>query len=263
MAHNPYSAPESSVAPVAEPGNFELHEPRGVDAGRGVSWISEGFGFFKRDIGNWLIVCVVGFVLMLVLNLIPLVNFFAAFLSYVWIGGLMLGCKAQDDGEGITLSHLFAGFKNRFGSLLLLGVISMVLYLVIAVLAFSASSFDILGATMGSADPENMGAVILDDPFGGFFLPLLIAMAMFVPVLMLIWFAPALIVINDLPLFKAMSMSFKGCLKNVLPYVIYGVVMMVLYFLAVIPLGLGLLVLIPTSLASIYCSWKDIYINQD
>jgi uncharacterized membrane protein len=44
-----------------------------------------------------------------------------------------------------------------------------------------------------------------------------------------------------------------------LPFLLYGIVMIVLAILASIPLGLGLLVLIPVMLASMYTAYRDIY----
>lgn len=263
MNHNPYAAPESSVDPVTEPGNFELHEPRGVSAGRGLSWISEGFGFFREAVGGWLAICLVGFVVLVVVSLLPIVNILSGLLSYVWIGGLMLACKSQDDNEGVSVAHLFAGFQNRFGSLVLLSVIYLVITIAIFAVAFGSVYAEMFALGMQGADPDEFNNLILDDPLGSLVLPFLLALLVFVPAIMAFWFAPALIVINDLSVTQAMKMSFMGCLKNVAPYLLYGVVMLVLFFVASIPFGLGLLVLAPTSIASIYCAYKDIYINVD
>jgi uncharacterized membrane protein len=58
---------------------------------------------------------------------------------------------------------------------------------------------------------------------------------------------------------EAMKESFLGCLKNILPFLVYSVVLMVLGIVAAIPLGLGWLVLGPTLIASVYVSYRDIY----
>jgi len=53
---NPYAAPLANVAqPAPEVGIAGLIEGgRRVAAGRGVSWIAEGFGLFKRSPGMWI-----------------------------------------------------------------------------------------------------------------------------------------------------------------------------------------------------------------
>ena len=48
-------------------------------------------------------------------------------------------------------------------------------------------------------------------------------------------------------------------MKNVIPFLIYGLVGLVLTIVATIPLLLGWLVLIPMLIASIYVSYKDIF----
>ena len=58
---------------------------------------------------------------------------------------------------------------------------------------------------------------------------------------------------------KAMKVSFFGCLKNIVPFLLYGVVMMVLCVVAAIPVMLGYLVLGPVIIASIYTGYRDIF----
>jgi uncharacterized membrane protein len=60
----------------------------------------------------------------------------------------------------------------------------------------------------------------------------------------------------------AVKASFSACFKNLLPLLVFGVVYAVLAIIAVIPLGLGLLLLIPVSLCAGYCSYKDIFGDQ-
>jgi uncharacterized membrane protein len=56
-----------------------------------------------------------------------------------------------------------------------------------------------------------------------------------------------------------MRLSFFACLRNMLPFTLYGIISAVLLLIAMIPLGLGLLVMIPTMTASLYVSYKDIF----
>jgi uncharacterized membrane protein len=56
-----------------------------------------------------------------------------------------------------------------------------------------------------------------------------------------------------------MKASFVGCLKNIVPFLLYGVVMIVLCIVAAIPAGLGFLVLGPVAVASMYTGYRDIF----
>ena len=60
---------------------------------------------------------------------------------------------------------------------------------------------------------------------------------------------------------ESMKQSFSGCLKNIVPFLVYGVVFLVLGVLASLPIFLGWLVLGPMLSASVYTSYKDIYLK--
>ena len=248
---NPYSAPSAELS-MGSDSEYELQEPRAVGAGRGASWLGEGFEFFKQGAGSWVLICIVGFVIMMVLAFIPVVNLVTGLLTYVWVGGLMLGLQAQDKGEPIQVNHLFAGFSNNFGSLLLLGVVVTLV------------SFAIAGVFIGSVfwqmySGSYDGAAIMDD-LAGFMIGFLVMCLVLIPLMMATWFAPALIILHDKPIFAAMKMSFFGCLKNVLPFLIYGILATVVLILGSIPLMLGLLVVVPMLFGALYASYKDIFV---
>ena len=69
----------------------------------------------------------------------------------------------------------------------------------------------------------------------------------------------ALVAIGDLNALDAMKLSFKGCLVNLLPLLIYVLAAIVLMVIGAIPLFLGLLVVLPMLTASNYAAYKDIY----
>jgi uncharacterized membrane protein len=58
-----------------------------------------------------------------------------------------------------------------------------------------------------------------------------------------------------------MKQSFSGCLKNIVPFLLYGAILLVLSVLASLPLLLGWLVLGPVLAASLYTGYRDIYIK--
>ena len=76
---------------------------------------------------------------------------------------------------------------------------------------------------------------------------------------MAVWFAPALVVLRGLEPWAAMKVSFCGCLRNVMPFLVYGLIGIVLAVVATIPFALGWLVLGPLTIASIYTSYCDIF----
>jgi uncharacterized membrane protein len=76
---------------------------------------------------------------------------------------------------------------------------------------------------------------------------------------MAMFFAPSLVALDRVPVLKALGLSFSGCLKNILPFLIYGLIALVLVMLGSLPLMLGLLVVLPVLTIAIYTSYRDIY----
>ncbi|HSF48641.1 MAG TPA: hypothetical protein VLA73_09785, partial [Burkholderiales bacterium] len=53
--------------------------------------------------------------------------------------------------------------------------------------------------------------------------------------------------------------SFNACLANIAPFLLYGVILFIAALAAIIPFGLGLLILVPTLFGSIYASYLDVF----
>jgi uncharacterized membrane protein len=236
-------------------------EPRAVMAGRGASWLVEGFGFFKRDWLAWIGLTIVLIILGMVLSIIPIANIMLMVISPVIVAGLMLGCRQQDRGGEISIGALFAGFSERPGQLMLIGVAYLVASIAITILMvilviIMVGSVEAL-AELGGDNPD----LLLEHSIN-LLLAALIGMSLYVPVVMAIWFASAIVVFHNVTAIDAMQLSFKACMQNVLPFLVYGVVALILCFIASIPLLLGWLVLIPVLTASVYLSYKDIFVNN-
>jgi len=227
-------------------------EARQVAAGHGWNWIADGFRLFKESPVIWIALFFIYVLIAMVLSIIPLFGpIVLNLLAPVFMAGFMLGCKAIEEGEELEINHLFAGFKIHTSRLITVGGIYLTGIIVIVGLVFIATgSAALLSATPGHTTPAENSQILL---------AVLIALAAVVPLVMAYWFAPALVVFHDDKPVEAMKLSFQACLKNVVPFLIYGIASMVLMLVAMIPLGLGLLIMIPTITASLYTSYKDIY----
>lgn len=223
---------------------------------RGWDWISEGFGLFRQDPGIWIVNLILFQAIVMLLPLIPIAGSIATWvLQPVLIGGLMIGCQAQARGEKLRVDHLFAGFQQNTKELMLTGVYPVLVgLLLVAVLGVGAWVL----ASFGQGDELLAWIELLRSPLG-IMLALLIASAIAIPFAMAVWFAPALVVFANMDALDALQASFLGCLRNMLPFLLYGVAAFVLLVFALIPLGLGLLVLGPTLAASVYTAYRDIF----
>jgi uncharacterized membrane protein len=257
MSSNPYAAPKAAVADAATApqGNF-VAAGHVVPAGHGWDWIVAGWEMFKKQPGMWIGLIVVAAIIMIVLAFIPFLGSLALMvLGPVFGGGIMLGCRALDEGGELEIGHLFAGFKNKFSTLAAVGAVYLAASVVIALVVGLITGAGLF-ALMGGGDPSAGAAA---GAFMTVMLAFLIMMALMIPVAMAIWFAPALVVLNDRGAVEAMKESFAGSLKNIVPFLLYGVVLFVAGLIAAIPFGLGWLVLGPVVAGSIYASYRDIY----
>ena len=257
MTTNPYSAPAATVAdPVAPQGKF-IPSGRGVAAGHGWSWIAQGWDLFKRQPALWIGISLALFVILLVLAFIPLLGSLAnALLWPVLSAGLLLGCRALAEGGNLEFGHLFAGFRERFGTLIAVGAISLGISLAVGILVavvMGIGMFTMFGGGPGpNATPEALMTMLL---------AVLVMFALLLPLMMAVWFASALVVFHERGPVDAMKESFLGCLKNIVPFLVYGLIGLVFAILASIPLGLGWLMLGPVLIASVYTSYRDIYLE--
>lgn len=256
-SHNPFAAPRARVDdPVAGGSRLLLDDPRGVASGRGFSWFGEGFELFREAPGLWLAAIVVWILINFALGFIP---FAGNLLNPVLVGGLMFGCHAQATGRGFALEHLFEGFRKNFGPLILIGVLSLIGGLVIvaigALILFATGLGELFlnPQSAGSADPIAL-------VFGGMFAALVV-LALSVPFAMALWFAPTLAILHDVPAVRALTLSFRGCLRNLIPFLAYGIAGLGLSILATIPFALGWLVLLPVLFASTYAAYRDIFLE--
>src|SRR6266550_2715382 len=218
-AASPSRRPET-VAPVVN--------PRAVDAGRGAAWWSEGWRLFTPAVGPWILIVVVGLVLNLILAFIPILGSIASHLLFpILVGGLMLGCRAIDRGEPLTIAHLFAGFGPRAGSLLIVALIYLAAAIAITVFVI-ALLFVFFGAAVLSQLWGTQDSVSTAAAMGGLalivFVGLLIFLLLFLPLVMAVWFAPALIVLKGVEPWEAIKLSFVGCIRNIVPFLIYGLI---------------------------------------
>jgi len=234
---------------------------RSVRAGQGWTWIADGFDLFKKQPGIWIAITVVLLVILLVVGSISLLGAIATLvriiatlvLLSIFMGGLMIGCQTLQRGGSLEIGHLFAGFKTQTGNLVVLGVLSVLAWIIVIVPLFAILGS---GAFLGMMRGDLAGVAIIG---GTFLLALLVAMAISIPVCMALWFAPALVVLRGIAPVAAIKQSFSGCLNNMAPFLIYGFVTLVLSVFATIPFLLGWLVLLPILIASVYVAFRDIY----
>ena len=238
-----------------------LAEPRACQAGWGISWLTKAYLLFKDQPLLWIGIGVVYFVILMLGSIIPFVSFFFSFITFVFIGGIVMGAHAQATGRELRFDYLFAAFSTHFVPLVLLFMLYLVaIFAVIIPLGIVSALFiGLMGgfSTMTSSGSFGAGLVII------LLLIFLVAMLAMIPIIMTIWFSPALVVLHNIQPIEAMKMSLKGCMKNIGPFTIFGLIgPIVMILVAIFTLGLGLLVLLPIGMIAYYTSYRDVWTDQ-
>lgn len=262
---NPYRPPQAMVADYTAPAGARqlLDEPRKLKSGYGWDWIAAGWRLFMLNPGIWVVNCLVYFVIMIVASIMPFVSsILTTLFSPVFTGGLSLGCRELDEGGELRVDHLFAGFRQQLGNLIGVGgfylIGMMVVGLAVGIVVVATIGLPALFNPESGAAGAHPATVIL-----GAALALIVGLLTIAPLLMAYWFAPLLVMLNEVAPFAAMRMSFRACLRNMWPLTVYGLLMFVFAIVASLPLMLGLLVFIPVVWASTYAAYKDIFIASE
>jgi hypothetical protein len=234
--------------PIA-PGAGAPITPRKVEASAAAAWWTAGWRIFAAGIGKWFGIVIVYFLLSGLLSGVPYIGLFAQWLlGPVFLGGIMLGCAAIDRGEPLRFTHLFDGFKEpHFIPLMIIGAINMGLAFAIVVIGFAGVAGSIgLSALMGAGNP-NFDPYTLWESMGfGILFGILAVLVLVTVMAMVNWFAPALIVLHGAKPVDAMKASFRACMRNWIPFLVYGAIgiligtaVMIVFGVAFASLGLS------------------------
>jgi len=227
---------------------------RSVAAGNGWQWIRGGFELFRQNPVIWIALFFIYLLICRGMSIVPIIGpILVNLLAPVFMAGFMLGCQALESGEELEINHLFAGFKQNTAQLITVGGFYLAGMIVIAGVIFVTAGGAVLA--LGEAEHAMQAGADADK----LLLPLLLLLGLMLPLIMAYWFAPTLVVFHGISAADAMKLSFAACLRNIMPFTVYSLVCVLLLLLAAIPLGLGLVVMIPTMTASLYVSYKDIF----
>ncbi|SAL74607.1 BPSS1780 family membrane protein [Caballeronia telluris] len=245
-----------------------------VPAKAGYVWFRQGIWLFRRNPLAFLTVFFAYLFVMTLISRIPLIGPLLPLLLIPGVAvGFMAACRNTIAGKPVWPTVLVDGFRS-YGSvvsrrLLVLGALYIVAMAVIFALSALVDGGVLLSLMLGSGptgDPETVAASFSP-------LAVLVAMAAYLPVAMLFWFAPILVAWHDVPPAKALFFSFVGCWRNRGAFIFYGVLWIAIaiavsFGLTALMQALGvsqevaLAVLMPASIlvtTALYCSFYATY----
>ncbi|MBI3716049.1 MAG: DUF2189 domain-containing protein [Betaproteobacteria bacterium] len=253
---------QESNPPPATPSGFDKRA-RALGVDRGWEWIPAGWKLFMSAPGLWVVCTLIFFCVYFVVSWFPIIGRVAGnLIAPILTAGLMFACGEIRAGRPLQVAHLFEGFRRDTGPLVITGLVYAVACLVVSLVTMlmigAAIGTTALAGILTNNDPWQIVAIIGSASIG-LLLALLVSMALSIPIAMAIWFAPALVFLDKLTPMDALAASFDASLRNMLPFLLYGVVMTVLFIAGSIPLGIGLLVVIPLLVTSTYAAYREIF----
>jgi len=246
---------ELSVVPAAK--KFVRAEPEAAEAiedddedhipdinivpiGNGLAWITAGFQLMKVHPFAWIIASTVAILINGAVGAIPEAGPFLSLAIWpVLFGGLMVGAHRQSEGESFSGFSFLNGLSAQPVQLMLVGAAYLLFYGLI------------IGAMIGFF-------ILIGDELGVTTIFIIVTSASFPP-LMILFFAPTLVAVNNLSAFQACKLSLMGGLRNALPFILFNVGLIFILILGAIALGVGILVSLPIAVASMYAAYRDIF----
>jgi len=258
---NPYQPPSTSLEATNPRRDdvWDFTDPRRLPAGRGWFWIAEGFRLFASSPGIWIVNTIIFFIITMIVALIPLVSIANYILQPIFLGGLMRGTHELDTNGNYEVNHLFCGFQENGSKLAVVGVLQLGIIMLVAIAAVIIIAIFIGTAAFmnqdGSWDPDTAFTAV------GVIIAVLFSLIFVLMFGMAFWLAPQLVMLHNLEAVQSVKMSFIGSWRNLVPLIVFGLIMMVFMVIAMIPFFLGLLVMWPVFIAATYAAWKDIFTN--
>ena len=242
--------------PAPHPYSSARHpQPRHVSPAESLVWLKAGWSYFMQSPGVWIAIAVIFIVMLFVLGLVPLLGWAVVLIGFpIMVAGMVLGCHALAQGQPLRVDHLAAGLKVHAGNLALVGVFYLLGGLVAGFVSVVVGGGALLtGYILGALAGLGLGLV------SGVVLGSVVFSVLWVLLITALWFAAPLVVLRDTPPLDAMKLSLTACFNNFGAFVVLGVLIYVLIWVAMLPAGLGVLVLIPVLAGTLYASFQDVF----
>lgn len=234
-----------------------------LNPARGWTWIKQGYQLIMISPLLAIATALIGAFSVFLAMLIPLFGpLLAVLLLPILLAGYARICRALEEHEEVELPHLLEGFRRHTPALVTLGALLMLGMLAASMLMIAVGGealAELMQQVRATEDPQALFDA-LAHAGGQIGLGLLLGFSLML-VLMLAWqYTPMLVFFSGVPPLLALRYSFVGTLRNVLPYTVYSILMqLIAVVLGLLPFGLGMVLLLPLGLTSLYVSYRNIF----
>lgn len=231
--------------------------PRKVAARQGLQWVNDGFRLYRQN--PLLLSAAFGllFGIVAAANLIPVIgSVLSELISPLMVAGFMAAYRTLDRKDALQWPHFLAGIQGPWLALSVIGAVQLLGMLVISQVMLRMG-FDAQAVMVAARKGDQ---VALQNALNLAMPAVMTGMALFVPLIMATWFAPALILFGNARPGQALLISLRAVARNLLPIMVNGLALgMVLFLAAMVPFMLGLLVAMPVLFGSLYAAYQAIF----
>lgn len=225
-----------------------------IPARRGAAWLGQAFALFRHKPVAWIGLAAGWIVITFGLILVPMIGgVIANFLQPAFFASFAIAARRQQAGEPVAVGDLFLGFRRNLRALVNLG--ALLLIAEIAIFALMA----LLGLPMANTGDKPFTVNEYVEALRGKEWILALGFVLTVMVKGALWFAPPLIALNGMTTAHAIRWSVYAALANLGAMMVYGLVLLAIFFAALIPWALGLIVVIPMMAISTYIGYREVF----
>jgi hypothetical protein len=222
-----------------------------VELGSSIEWIKKGWQLFTKAWLKLIIGVIVFYIGIFLIGLIPILG--QLFLIVAAPCGMVaanIALKDIDSTGDFNWSSVFERLKQKLTPTLIIsavnfGLVVAMMIVSVVLIGGGLAAGGAMGSEAGMAAAAGIGGLVTF----GFGLAIGIAN----------WFSIPLIALSDISALDALKASLMASIKNILPMIVFGLIMMVLFFASMLTLGLGLLVVIPLSIGANYAATRALF----
>lgn len=225
---NPYEIPAATLATSRD------QAPRQVPAMNGLDWVVSAWAIFRQRPGLFIGMTLLMAIINFALGMLPLIGMLASLLSPALIGGFALATCKVDRGEPADIGDLFAGFKQNFSQLLVVGAIFLGISFVLLLVGGIVVGICL---ALGLDFDRGLSPGLLVAGIMALMLSMLLIMMLFITMS----YAAMMVMLGNFEPVAAYRQAFNAFWVNILPFLVFGVASGLLYALCMLPLLLGLI----------------------
>ncbi|MBE8597822.1 BPSS1780 family membrane protein [Xenorhabdus sp. BG5] len=235
-----------------------------IGASAAIAWIGDAWDFISPKLGMWVLIGIIYGVINLSLFISDFGFLLLNLLDPLFSAGIIAICETQRMTGKFKFGKLFYGLHYKCSNLLAIGIIVCGIKILGNLISVLIDGHDLSQVIFDDFSLySNYDEMIISDDSQVSFLSFCVSLITLFLSTACFWFAPALVILKDFSVRKALSISLSAIWKNLLGVLLFLLFIYLLFFISAIPLFLGILFTAPLSLATSYISYRSVFYKKE